>query len=288
MCRHRSTVMIISNPFVRNLENKEHHMLISLPMYAVVRDDVEQFWLAFSRQLASLSHDVFPTDLSWPEDRLTHWQHPDLLLSQTCGFPLVEFLPNVQLVGTFSYDAPGCTGPYYRSFLVVRDEDRLASLSDFRGRRAAFNSTDSQSGYNSLRALVAPLAEKGQFFGLAVESGGHRQSLELVRQGQADIAAIDCVTLELLRRYQPQELEGLCIIGETAATPGLPLIASASTPPETLSLLRLALLETVAHPPNEALCERLLIHHFSVLPREEYQVIQQMKEQARQRGVTGL
>jgi len=264
-------------------------MLISLPMYGVVPGDVEQFWRALRQQLIQLSGERdYPLALHWPGELLAHWQQPDLLLSQTCGFPLVEFLPQVQLVGTFSYDAPGCSGPYYRSFLVVRDEDRLASLSDFRGRRAAFNSTDSQSGYNSLRALVAPLAEKGQFFGLAVESGGHRQSLELVRQGQADIAAIDCVTLELLRRYQPQELEGLCIIGETAAAPGLPLIASASTPPETLSLLCLALLETVAHPPNEALCERLLIHHFSVLPREEYQVIQQMKEQARQRGVTGL
>jgi len=280
--------MIISNPFVRNLENKEHHMLISLPMYAVVRDDVEQFWLAFSRQLASLSHDVFPTDLSWPEDRLTHWQHPDLLLSQTCGFPLVEFLPNVQLVGTFSYDAPGCTGPYYRSFLLARHEDRQASLADFRGRTLAFNSTDSQSGYNSLRALIAPLADNGRFFADARETGAHRHSLSFVRQGQADIAAIDCVTLELLRRYEPEALTGLSIVGETAAAPGLPLITSASTSPDTLNLLRLALLETLADPRNDALCERLLLKDFSVLPREEYQVIERMRDEALRLGVSQL
>ncbi len=263
-------------------------MLISMPMYGVVQDDVEQFWQALRQQLIQLSGSDSPVTLQWPDDLLSHWQQPDLLLSQTCGFPLVAFLPQVQLVGTFSYDARGCSGPYYRSFLVVREEESLASLSDFRGRRVAFNSTDSQSGYNSLRALVAPLAENGEFFGVALESGGHRQSLELVRQRQADIAAIDCVTLELLRRYQPQELEGLSIIGETATAPGLPLITAASTPPETLNLLRLALLETVADPRNEALCERLLIRHFSVLPREEYQVIEQMKEQAWRQGVTRL
>lgn len=263
-------------------------MLISLPMYGVVREDVEQFWQALRHQLIQLSGSDFSAALQWPDDLLSHWQQPDLLLSQTCGFPLVEFLPQVQLVGTFSYDAPGCLGPYYRSFIVVRDEDRHATLNDFRGRRVAFNSMDSQSGYNALRALIAPLAERGHFFGLALESGGHRRSLEFVRQGRADIAAIDCVTLELLRRYQGQELAGLSIIGETAAAPALPLITSAATPPETLNLLRLALLETVANPQNKALCERLLIQHFNVLPREEYQVIHQMKEQARQQGVTGL
>lgn len=263
-------------------------MLISLPMYGVVTEDVEAFWQALRRQLIQLSGSDFPATLQWPEDLLSHWQQPDLLLSQTCGFPLVAFLPQVQLVGTFSYDAPGCHGPYYRSFLVVRDEDRHASLNDFRGRRVAFNSADSQSGYNALRAQIAPLAESGQFFSLALESGGHRRSLEFIRQGLADIAAIDCVTMALLRRYQAHELTGLSTIGETAAAPGLPLITSAATPPETLNLLRLALLETVASPQNVALCERLLIRHFSVLPREEYQVIEQMKEQARQQGVTGL
>ncbi len=263
-------------------------MLISMPMYGVVREDGEQFWQVLRGQLRLLSGDDFPTRLLWPEDLLTHWQQPNLLLSQTCGFPLVALLPQVQLIGTFSYAAPGCSGPYYRSFLVVREEDSLTSLSDFRGRRVAFNSTDSQSGYNSLRALIAPLAVDGEFFGFAAESGGHRQSLEFLRHGQADIAAIDCVTLELLRRYRPQELEGLSIIGETAAAPGLPLITSATTAPETLNLLRLALLEVVADPQNYQLCERLLIDNFTVLPRGEYQIIEQMKEQAWRHGVTRL
>lgn len=263
-------------------------MLISMPMYGVVREDVEHFWQALRHQLIQLSGGDFPSVLRWPEALLSHWQQPDLLLSQTCGFPLVAFLPQVQLVGTFSYEAPGCSGPYYRSFLVVRDEDHHATLNDFRGRRVAFNSVDSQSGYNALRALIAPLAPLGRFFGLALESGGHRQSLQWVRQGQADIAAIDCVTLELLRRYQPQALVGLSLIGETASAPGLPLITGAATPPEILSLLRLALLETIACPQNEALCERLLIRDFSVLPREEYQMIHLMQEQARRQGVTRL
>jgi len=261
-------------------------MLVSLPMYGVELNDVEQFWQALRNKLAASGLDSLPPTLEWPQPLLGHWQQADLLLSQTCGFPLVEFLPQVQLVGTFNYSAPGCNGPYYRSFLVVRAEDSHATLADFRGRTVAFNSTDSQSGFNSLRALIAPLAENGNFFGDKLETGGHRYSLAAVQHGRADIAAIDCVTLELLRRYVPQEVEGLSIIGETAAAPGLPLITSASSSPEVLTALRQAVAQTIADPNNQGLCEKLLINGFTVLPREEYQVIHQMKDAALQLGVS--
>jgi len=261
-------------------------MLVSLPMYGVELNDVEQFWQALRDKLAASGLGSLPPTLEWPQPLLEHWQQADLLLSQTCGFPLVEFLPQVQLVGTFNYSAPGCNGPYYRSFLVVRAEDSHATLADFRGRTVAFNSTDSQSGFNSLRALIAPLAENGNFFGDKLETGGHRYSLAAVQHGRADIAAIDCVTLELLRRYVPQEVEGLSIIGETAAAPGLPLITSASSSPEVLTALRQAVAQTIADPNNQGLCEKLLINGFTVLPREEYQVILQMKDAALQLGVS--
>ncbi|WP_268619559.1 PhnD/SsuA/transferrin family substrate-binding protein, partial [Escherichia coli] len=94
------------------------------------------------------------------------------------------------------------------------------------------------SGYNGLRALIAPLAQDGKFFGAAIASGAHYQSLKLIRSGQADIAAIDSISMELLRRAQPQALEGLKIIGRTAAVPGLPLITAAGTPPEQVEILR--------------------------------------------------
>lgn len=263
-------------------------MLVSLPMYGVVPHDVEQFWQALRDKLAALGLGYSPAKLAWPEQLLAHWQQPDLLLSQTCGFPLVEFLPQVQLVGTLNYHAPGCNGPYYRSFLLVREADNQATLADFRGRTVAVNSTDSQSGFNSLRALIAPLADKGQFFGDKLLTGGHRDSLAAVQQGKADIAAIDCVTLELLRRYAPQELAGLSVIGETAAAPGLPLITAASTSPESLNLLRQALAETLADADNQALCKKLLIAGFTVLPREEYQMIHQMRDAALRLGVSQL
>ncbi len=43
----------------------------------------------------------------------------------------------------------------------MRSDDEAASIADLRGRRAAFNSTDSQSGYNAFRALIAPPRHRG-------------------------------------------------------------------------------------------------------------------------------
>jgi len=259
-------------------------MLMSLPMYAVSVPDVEAFAGVLRETLKRAGLIATPQSLSWPQNLLMHWQQPDLLLSQTCGFPLVESLPDVQLVGTFSYRAPGCDGYRYRSFLLARDEDAKLHLPDFRHRRLAFNSTDSQSGYNSLRALVAPLAQAGKFFSQATATGSHRESLHYVQQNRADLAAIDCVTLALLHRHDPSALSGLVIIGQTAAVPGLPLITSSQTSPEHLSILRQALHE-IAHEP---VAKPLLIEEFSEVPRQAYSVITLMKNIAQEFGVREL
>jgi ABC-type phosphate/phosphonate transport system substrate-binding protein len=178
----------------------------------------------------------------------------------------------------------GCDGPNYRSWLVVRAGDPGERLADFRGRTVAYNSTDSQSGYNGLRALIAPLAQDGKFFGAAIASGAHYQSLKLIRSGQADIAAIDSISMELLRRAQPQALEGLKIIGRTAAVPGLPLITAAGTPPEQVDILRAGARAML----DEAVSDRLLIGDFSLVPRSAYQIITVLEQQAAAQGVTAL
>ncbi|MGO4743736.1 phosphate/phosphite/phosphonate ABC transporter substrate-binding protein [Serratia quinivorans] len=259
-------------------------MQVSLPMYGVTHQPAESFWQVLRGKLLKLGLPQLPERLIWPQDLAQHWQQNDLLLSQTCGYPLVSSLPQVQLIGTYHYRVEGCEGPNYRSWLVVRDDEPGERLEDFRGRIAAYNSTDSQSGHNSLRALIAPLAQNGKFFSAAVASGAHYQSLRLIKNRQADIAAVDCVSLELLKRMQPQALAGLKIIGQTAGVPGLPLITSAQTPPEQLEILRAGARAML----GEAVSDSLLIGDFSLVPRSAYQKITELEQQAAAYGVTAL
>jgi ABC-type phosphate/phosphonate transport system substrate-binding protein len=227
-------------------------------------------------------------DIAWPQDLLPHWRDDHLLLSQTCGYPLVALLPDVQLVGTFHSSAQGCEGLRYRSWLVARKADDRLMLSDFRGRRAVCNSNDSHSGYNSLRYVIAPLAQDGTFFSATLLSGSHRQSLAALRAGEADIAAIDCITWALLRRNFPEELAGLEIIGETPLCAALPLITSAKTDAETLEKLRSALAELTSDKRYQDLLAESLIGGFSVTERGFYDEVQAWEKQAAALGVTTL
>ncbi|QEW30810.1 phosphate ABC transporter substrate-binding protein [Erwinia billingiae] len=241
-------------------------MIASLPMYPFTPQHVEAFWQTLRNTLPSLTT---PTALSWPDPLLPHWQRDDLLLSQTCGYPLVTLLPDVQVVGAFCYSAAGCDGPNYTSWLVVREEESGQALADFAGRRLAFNSEDSQSGYHSVMKMTGGPA----IFSATVASGGHRRSVALVRRGQADIAAIDCISWALLQRDFPEELRGLKIIDQTASVPGLPVITSARTSAETLAALREGLTQVVTDVANRPMLDALLIKDFTPLPRSAWQVL---------------
>lgn len=262
---------------------------VALPMYLSKRQAVVSLWDVLQTRLQQAGCRGVPQSLVWPDELLAHWRDPQLLLSQTCGYPLTHALAGaVQLVGVFRYDAPGCDGIFCRSQLVARTEDAGRSLADFRGLRVAFNSDDSQSGYNALRAAVAPLAQAGRFFTEALVTGGHAASMAAVQEGRADIAAIDCVTLDGLRRNMPQALAGLCTIGQTAAYPGLPLITGQSTSAGELRALREVLAALVRGPAAADALAALGIVDFQTLPLETYQVCIDMRLQAQALGYPEL
>ena len=262
---------------------------VALPMYLSKRQAVVSLWDVLQTRLQQAACADVPQALDWPEDLLAHWRDPQLLLGQTCGYPLTHALAGaVQLVGVFRYDAPGCDGIFCRSQLVARTEDAGRSLADFRGLRVAFNSDDSQSGYNALRAAVAPLARNGRFFGEVIATGGHAASMAAVQQGRADIAAIDCVTLDGLRRNMPQTAAGLSTIGQTQAYPGLPLITGQSTSAADLRALQAVLAALVRDPAAADARAALGITGFQTLPIDTYQVCVDMRLQAQALGYAEL
>ncbi|WP_333849245.1 phosphate/phosphite/phosphonate ABC transporter substrate-binding protein [Leclercia sp.] len=262
---------------------------LAFPMYNINRADTGALWRAVQRLLADggvAAGSLSPSFVG--EALLAHWRHPGLVLSQTCGFPLVTQLPDVQVVGCFHYTAPGCEGRNYRSLLVVRAQDSDNTLADFRGRRVVCNAPDSQSGYNVLLKMVAPLAEQGRFFSGVTFSGSHRQSLIDLRRGEGDIAAIDCVTWALLQRHEPELLSGLVVIDRSPLAPGLPLITAASTSPETLQAIRAALKVLVSAPQYREICSALFIGGFSEATRQSYQVLLDWRQEAAEAGLHQL
>jgi ABC-type phosphate/phosphonate transport system substrate-binding protein len=217
------------------------------------------------------------------------WADPALLLAQTCGYPLVTTLAGrVALVATPCYRADGCDGAWYRSAIVVRASDSASSLADLRGRRCAVNSVTSNSGMNVLRAAVAPLAQGGKFFGTIVMTGGHAASLRAVAAGDADVAAIDCVTWAHLRQLCPQDTARLRVLDWSAATPGLPLITSRLTDAPTRTSL-LGALDDVARDPALAPARSALrLEGFEALTPGAYDTVLTLERAAQAAGYPEL
>lgn len=213
-----------------------------------VRPATDTLWRALAEALSRRGI-AAPASLDRVGDRHTHWRDPALLLSQTCGYPYATaYRGTLRLVAVPVYTAEGCAGPTYRSVVVVRSEDPARGLADLRGRRAAYNSVDSQSGYSALRALAAPLARDGRFFAGAVETGSHAASMEAVAAGRADCAAIDCVCWAMAEHYRGDLASRLRVLAWSPEAPALPFVTSARRPDAEIGAIRAALIETLADP----------------------------------------
>lgn len=264
-------------------------LVASLPMYHRNPAAVERLWAGIAARLIGDGLAGVPSRPAWPGDFHAHWLEPQLLLSQACGFPLViELGLKVRVVGTFHYDAPGCSGALQRSQIVVRTDDPAKSLADLRGRCVAYNATDSNSGYNSLRAVVAPLARHGRFFGSGLKTGSHIESIKAVRDGRADIAAIDCVSLAEFTRYAPEVTQGVRVLMQSDRYPGLPLITAGDTDDATLAALRSALAHVVRDPALAQPLDALFITGFEPLDFADYRPCQELYDKAMALGCPAL
>lgn len=202
-------------------------MCASLPMYdwaeiapatdrlwAGIRDGLRAAGIAAPEALTRGAADL------WPQ-----WTSPDLVLSQTCGFPFrAKLHGKVTLIGTPDFGVDGCPPGYYRSVFIARANDPRDGLASFHNAPFAYNEAMSQSGWAAPQTHAAGL---GLRFPPVVQTGGHRFSARAVAEGQADLAALDAVTWRLITRYDPAFASQLRVVGMTDPTPGLPYISAA-------------------------------------------------------------
>ena len=262
--------------------------LASLAMYVTpqpLADATAELWSFLRRYLAEAGLSDLPEslDTTLPYDEA--WLREDLFFSQTCGYPYVKRLRGkVRLVATPVYAHPGCDGPLMRSFVVVRRDSGFASLQDLSGATTAINSPDSNSGANLLRAAVAPLARNGRFFGGTVETGSHGGSIDAVSEGRADCAAIDCVTFANLLRFTPGSVEGVRILAETPATPGLSFITGGKVSDADVALMREALVAAISAPSLSGARDILGLIGVAMLADADYEPVLSLAQGALETG----
>lgn len=232
----------------------------SLAMYpfAAVRAATDELWSAVRARL-----DWGPESLEWTVLTPDVWHHPQLLVAQACGWPLVtELADSVAVVGTFDYDVPGAEHGRYRSVLVARD---AATLDELRAQPkvvAAVNSPDSLSGWISLQHAWGGKPP-------VLETGAHVESARAVAEGRADLASIDAVTWALLETIEPELTRQLHVIGHGPLVPCLPLVTGWRNT-QRVPALRAAFAAAVAAPELQPALARLRIRGFVDMRLADY------------------
>ncbi len=183
-------------------------------------------------------------------------------------------------VATPEFSAPGCLGGFYASMVVVANDCPFDDVRDMRDAVAVINGAESHSGMSSLRHLVSSRHADGRFFSDVEISGSHLSSLEMIRQHQADVAAIDCVTLALIQRHRDDAMRGVRILGVTYRAPAPPYVVRASAPADEVAMIKAALVETFDDSSLADCRETLLLQGIILATQEDYWMLDAFQDYA--------
>ena len=199
--------------------------LASLDMYCWPenRGEWQNFWKTIRSELAKLDIPA-PRLLTLGRSLDDVWLDPNLLIGHTCGWPYVSKLRGkVSLIGRFNFGVEDCPPGLYNSVFIAPKNSRLSSLDDLRDSdpSIAVSGMNSQSGFRVWREIFENIESSERL----IVTGSHRDSICAVAEGDAEFAAIDAITWELAKAYEPMT-EAVKIIGCSSPKPGLPLITS--------------------------------------------------------------
>ena len=224
--------------------------------------------------LARAEVDAEVIDHPAPQPLPALWVRPDMACAFMCGYPLARAQPMPQvLAAPLPSPARYAGQPRYCTDLVVRRDSGIATLADAWGRRMAFTTPDSMSGYQALRRFLAPHASAhgGRLFAATVGPLiTPRAVVDAVLSGAADIGPLDGYALDLLRLHEPDWVAPLAVIASTAFAPIPPLVGAAGLDEAAAQRLRAALLDVEVAPELAALRATLLLRGFARISPAEY------------------
>lgn len=235
-------------------------MTASLGMYpfAHLRDAYDRLWSAIAVRLPGaplmLAHDVDVHEV---------WHAPDLLIGQTCGWPLVTTLPGVAVVGGFDVAAPFAKAGRYRSVIIA---SKPVGIEQWRAEPATVCAVN---GFGSLSGWVSLCDVWGDLPGSTIETGAHLESMKAVADGRAHIASIDSMSFEFIAESMPSLVGRVHVIGHGPMVPSLPLI-TAPAHVDRVPALRAAVATAVADPALAEVCRVLRIRGFVPFERSDY------------------
>jgi len=247
------------------------------------------FWEALRGLLEAAGANGLPAALTFERPPVPERIGPEVLFSQTCGFPLETVYRGQAIrLGAPCYDAAGCDGPTHCGLFIVPAGSSARTVGDLKGGRFLLNSRLSNSGMNLPRRALADLAAGKPFFEHVIETGSQPGNLDRIARAEADATAVDCVTYAFWSRHRPDAARRTRVLAQTPPSPAIPFVTSAATPAVAVALLRDALGRLAREPRFAALRAGLLIKDIVAVPDERYRALLDYQAEAASLGYPEL
>jgi ABC-type phosphate/phosphonate transport system substrate-binding protein len=247
------------------------------------------FWDALRGLLAEAGVADLPAGLSFERPPVPERIGPEVLFSQTCGYPLETVYRGQAIrLGVPCYDTAGCDGPTHCGLFVVPATSTARQLRDLKGGAFLLNSRRSNSGMNLPRRGLAELAGGQPFFASVTETGSQPGNLDRIAKGEADATAVDCVTYAFWCRHRPDAARHTRVLAHTPPSPAIPFVTSIETPPEIVALLRAALGRLAREPRFADIRAGLLLKDIVEVPDARYAMLLDYEREAATLGYPQL
>ena len=166
--------------------------------------------------------------------------------------------------------------PIYFSDVIVRSDSPYTSFDDLEGCVWAYNQRTSHSGCNLVCYSLLERGKSPHYFGMTVETGSHRRSVQSVLEGQADAAAIDSHMLDVLLSQYTDVAAKLRIVDMLGPSSIPPVVVSKSLDKELKCRMREVFVNMHQDPDAATGLHTGLIERFVVVTDDDYQDIRTM------------
>ena len=232
-------------------------MITSFRMYNAGAEAAAAWRALFQRVFEDIGLRIDVIEHKWPQPIEALWSEPALCGAFMCGWPFAA-AGEMQAIAVPVPSPPRYAGEArYCSEFLAREESGWTRLEEAFGHRFGWMARNSHSGFNAPRAYLCRFvnAQRPRLFSESIGPlGNPASSLDALKSGRVDLLALDSFYLDLVRRYQPESLQGVRTLGQTDWAPMPPLVASPSIDITIVERLR----EHLMHVHEDRVYESLL------------------------------
>ena len=171
--------------------------------------------------------------------------------------------------------------PTYRSIILVREDSGIARLEELQGKKFAFVDPLSNTGCAYPKRRILDMGRTPEEFFHYQYTHAHDKSIEAVRRGLVDGAAVDELVFKHLEAWKPEAVEGLKVIERSPPFGAPPVVISPLTSDSRRAALRQAFLDLRGTERGESILEALRIDRFMTPPAGLYESAEAQAEAIR-------